>query len=158
AHGGAAARPQADRARAACGPGYAAERPPRTADRQEAQGLCKGRASPHGPEAEDPERGGLGMKRTAMDTSKGFYATGRRKNAVARVWMQAGSGVVLVNDRPMDAYFGRATSRMVLKQPLELTETDGKYDITVNVAGGGLAGQAEAIRHGITRALCDINK
>ena len=92
-----------------------------------------------------------------MEPSKAFYATGRRKNAVARVWMIAGSGKISVNERAMEDYFGRATSRMVVKQPLELTETDGKYDIRVNVDGGGLAGQADAIKHGITRALCSVD-
>lgn len=92
-----------------------------------------------------------------MDIAKAFYATGRRKHAVARVWMLPGTGKISVNERPMDAYFGRATSRMVLKQPLEVTETDGRYDIVVNVQGGGLAGQADAIKHGISRALCSIN-
>jgi small subunit ribosomal protein S9 len=92
-----------------------------------------------------------------MDMTKAFYATGRRKNAVARVWMAQGSGKITINDRPMDNYFGRATSRMVVMQPLELTETGGRYDVYVNVCGGGLAGQADAVKHGITRALCKIN-
>ena len=92
-----------------------------------------------------------------MEQAKAFYATGRRKHAVARVWMAPGTGAIVVNERPMEAYFGRATSRMVVKQPLELTQTDGQYDIRVNVIGGGLAGQADAIKHGITRALCIIN-
>jgi small subunit ribosomal protein S9 len=92
-----------------------------------------------------------------MDTDKAFYATGRRKEAVARVWMTPGAGQIMVNGRPMETYFGRATSRMVVMQPLELTETGGRYDIRVNVTGGGLAGQADAIKHGITRALCKIN-
>ena len=92
-----------------------------------------------------------------MAETKAFYATGRRKHAVARVWMTPGSGAIMVNQRPMETYFGRATSRMVVKQPLELTETDGQYDIRINVTGGGLAGQADAIKHGITRALCSIN-
>jgi small subunit ribosomal protein S9 len=92
-----------------------------------------------------------------MDMTKAFYATGRRKNAVARVWMAQGTGKITINDRPMDNYFGRATSRMVVMQPLELTETGGRYDVYVNVCGGGLAGQADAVKHGITRALCKIN-
>ena len=86
-----------------------------------------------------------------------FYATGRRKTAVARVWMSPGTGAIMINRRDVDNYFGRATSKMVLRQPLEATETVGRYDIRVNVKGGGLAGQAEAIRHGITRALMLIN-
>jgi small subunit ribosomal protein S9 len=86
-----------------------------------------------------------------------FYATGRRKTAIARVWMTPGSGAVTINNRDMDTYFGRATSKMILRQPLEATETLGRYDIFVNVHGGGMTGQAEAIRHGITRALMAIS-
>ena len=86
-----------------------------------------------------------------------FYATGRRKQAVARVWMMPGSGKILINRRDIDDYFGRATSKMVLRQPLELTETINRYDIFVNVAGGGLSGQADAIQLGITRSLMKIN-
>ena len=86
-----------------------------------------------------------------------FYATGRRKRAVARVWMMPGSGAVQINHRDIDDYFGRATSKMILRQPLELTETIGRYDLHVNVSGGGLSGQADAIQHGITRALLKLN-
>jgi small subunit ribosomal protein S9 len=86
-----------------------------------------------------------------------FYSTGRRKQAVARVWMMPGSGKILINRRDIDDYFGRATSKMVLRQPLELTETINRYDIFVNVAGGGLSGQADAIQLGITRSLMKIN-
>jgi small subunit ribosomal protein S9 len=89
--------------------------------------------------------------------SQSFYATGRRKTAIARVWMTPGSGAITINKRDIDNYFGRPTSKMVLRQPLEATESVGKYDIQVNVCGGGLQGQAEAIRHGITRALMLIN-
>ena len=86
-----------------------------------------------------------------------FYATGRRKCAVARVWLMPGSGKVEINHRDIDVYFGRATSKMILRQPLELTETHGRYDLYVNVTGGGLSGQADAIQLGITRALMKIN-
>jgi small subunit ribosomal protein S9 len=86
-----------------------------------------------------------------------FYSTGRRKHAVARVWMMPGSGKIMINHRELDDYFGRATSKMILRQPLELTETVNRYDIYVNVAGGGLSGQADAIQHGITRSLMKIN-
>jgi small subunit ribosomal protein S9 len=89
--------------------------------------------------------------------SQSFYATGRRKTAIARVWLTPGSGAITINKRDIDNYFGRPTSKMVLRQPLEATESVGKYDIQVNVCGGGLQGQAEAIRHGITRALMLIN-
>ena len=92
------------------------------------------------------------------DLSHAFYATGRRKCAIARVWMMPGTGEITVNHRTLDEYFGRATLRMVVRQPLELTETATRYDVVVNVAGGGLAGQADAIRHGISRALCRINE
>ena len=86
-----------------------------------------------------------------------FYSTGRRKRAVARVWMMPGTGNIAINRREIDDYFGRATSKMILRQPLELTETLGRYDIYVNVSGGGLSGQAEAIRLGVTRSLMKIN-
>jgi small subunit ribosomal protein S9 len=91
------------------------------------------------------------------DTQKSTYATGRRKHAVARVWLQPGNGKVEINERTLEEYFGRETSRMVFRQPLELTETTGRFDIFVNVAGGGLSGQADAIRHGISRALIKID-
>jgi small subunit ribosomal protein S9 len=88
---------------------------------------------------------------------KAFYATGRRKTSIARVWMTTGSGQIIINRRDIDNYFGRPTSKMVLRQPLEATETMGRYDVFVNVRGGGSQGQAEAIRHGITRALMLIS-
>ena len=87
----------------------------------------------------------------------GYYATGRRKEATARVWLKAGTGIITVNGRELNAYFGRETSKMVLNQPLEILEQKGKVDVTVNVKGGGLSGQAGAIRHGISRALCSFN-
>ena len=91
------------------------------------------------------------------DPQKSIYATGRRKEAVARVWIQPGSGKVEINRRTLDGYFGRETSRMVFRQPLELTETTARLDVFVNVAGGGLSGQADAIRHGISRALTKLD-
>ena len=90
------------------------------------------------------------------DVSKATYATGRRKHAVARVWLQPGSGKIAINDRSLEEYFGRETSRMVFRQALELTETYGQFDVFVNVRGGGLSGQADAIRHGISRSLIKI--
>ena len=93
----------------------------------------------------------------AIHTDRGFYATGRRKEATARVWLKPGAGEVQVNGRAMADYFGRETSKMVINQPLEVVEQQGKLDITVNVVGGGLSGQAGAIRHGIARALCALN-
>lgn len=82
-----------------------------------------------------------------------FYATGRRKSSVARVWIKPGSGEIIVNKRPLDEYFGRETSKMVVRQPFELTDNSGKFDVYINVSGGGASGQAGAIKHGITRAL-----
>jgi small subunit ribosomal protein S9 len=92
-----------------------------------------------------------------MARTEVYYATGRRKTAIARVWLTPGSGAIKINKREIDNYFGRATSKMVIRQPLEATETIGRYDVSVNVCGGGLAGQAGAIRHGITRALMELN-
>jgi small subunit ribosomal protein S9 len=93
----------------------------------------------------------------SINPENGFYATGRRKEATARVWLKAGDGAVTVNGRDINNYFGRETSKMVLFQPLEVLEQKGKVDLTVNVKGGGLSGQAGAIRHGIARALCAFN-
>jgi small subunit ribosomal protein S9 len=91
------------------------------------------------------------------DEKQGWYATGKRKSAIARVWLRPGNGTVTINRRTMDDYFGRAVLKMILQEPFELTETRGKYDVLVNVVGGGLAGQAGAIRHGITRALLQVD-
>ena len=85
------------------------------------------------------------------------YGTGRRKSAVARVFIKPGKGEIIVNDKPIDVFFSRETGRMVVRQPLELTDTVGKFDIMVNVSGGGESGQAGAVRHGITRALIDYD-
>ena len=92
-----------------------------------------------------------------MSTSM-IYATGRRKTAIARVWMSPGKGEVRINKRDIEDYFGRATSKMVVRQPFEATDNVGKFDVSVNVRGGGLAGQAEAIRHGITRGLMKVDE
>ena len=86
-----------------------------------------------------------------------YYATGKRKTSIARVWMKPGTGEIVINKRPMDIFFGRETSKMVVHQPLELTDNMGKFDIFVNVAGGGISGQAGAIKHGITKALLEVN-
>ena len=85
------------------------------------------------------------------------YGTGRRKNAVARVFMKPGKGQITVNDKPVDIFFSRETGRMIVRQPLELTNHVQTFDIMVNVAGGGESGQAGAVRHGITRALIDYD-
>lgn len=86
-----------------------------------------------------------------------FYATGKRKTSIARVWMKPGTGEITVNQRPLDVFFGRETSKMVVRQPLELTDNIGKFDISVNVVGGGVSGQAGAIKHGITKALLEVD-
>ena len=85
------------------------------------------------------------------------YGTGRRKSAVARVFIKPGKGDIVVNDKPVDVFFSRETGRMVVRQPLVLTEMLDKFDIMVNVFGGGESGQAGAVRHGITRALIDYD-
>ena len=85
------------------------------------------------------------------------YGTGRRKSAVARVYLKPGKGDIVVNGKPVDEFFSRETGRMVVRQPLEVTENAGRFDIKVNVTGGGESGQAGAVRHGITRALIDYD-
>ena len=86
-----------------------------------------------------------------------YYGTGRRKTAVARVFMKSGNGKFVVNEKPVDEFFSRETGRMVVRQPLELTQNTGTFDIMVNVRGGGESGQAGAVRHGITRALIEYD-
>ena len=86
-----------------------------------------------------------------------YYGTGRRKTSTARVYLRPGGGDVKVNRKPFETYFPNETLRMIIRQPLNLTETTNKFDVLVNVAGGGPAGQAGAIRHGITRALIEYN-
>ncbi|MEX0622312.1 30S ribosomal protein S9 [Saccharospirillum sp.] len=88
-----------------------------------------------------------------MTAIQQYYGTGRRKTSAARVYLRPGTGQISVNKRPLDVYFGRETSRMIVRQPLELVELTDKFDIIISVAGGGANGQAGAIRHGITRAL-----
>ena len=85
------------------------------------------------------------------------YGTGRRKSSVARVFLKSGKGNIVVNDKPADEYFSRVTSRMILRQPLALTDNESSFDIMVNVVGGGESGQSGAVRHGITRALIDYD-
>ena len=88
-----------------------------------------------------------------------YYGTGRRKSSKARVFLNpVGSGQILVNNRPLDAYFGRETARMIVRQPLDLLDVNGKFDLKVSVRGGGSFGQAGAIRHGITRALMNYDE
>lgn len=87
-----------------------------------------------------------------------WYGTGRRKSSAARVYLRPGSGSITVNKQPLDVYFGRETARMIVRQPLALTELDSRFDITVSVKGGGGSGQAGAVRHGITRALMEYDE
>jgi small subunit ribosomal protein S9 len=89
---------------------------------------------------------------------KTFYATGRRKSSTARVWLKPGEGRITINNRDLNTYFGLETAKMVIFQPLELTGTLGQFDISVNVQGGGIKGQAGAIRHGITRGLLAVKE
>ncbi|GIW40137.1 MAG: 30S ribosomal protein S9 [Candidatus Binatia bacterium] len=86
-----------------------------------------------------------------------YQATGKRKTAVARVRLLPGAGKIVVNDRPLEEYFGRLTSRMIVQQPFEVTGTGGQYDVFVDVHGGGVSAQASAIRHGIARALIEAD-
>jgi small subunit ribosomal protein S9 len=92
-----------------------------------------------------------------MEKQNTYYATGRRKTAVARTWLKPGKGEIIINNRPIDEYFGFGAARQVLIQPLLVTQTEGEYDINVHVKGGGILGQAGAARHGITRVLFQVN-
>jgi small subunit ribosomal protein S9 len=87
-----------------------------------------------------------------------YYGTGRRKTSTARVFLSAGQGNIVVNDRPLDVYFGREVARMIVRQPLELVGLGDKFDVLVTVKGGGSFGQAGAIRHGLTRALMEYDE
>jgi small subunit ribosomal protein S9 len=93
---------------------------------------------------------------SAVSVSR-YYATGKRKNSIARVWMMPGSGKVIINDKPMDQYFGRDVLKMIIRQPFEVTGTVDKFDVMVSVLGGGNSGQAGAIRHGISKALLAVD-
>jgi small subunit ribosomal protein S9 len=87
-----------------------------------------------------------------------YYGTGRRKTSAARVYLRPGTGSITINNRPIDQFFGRETARMIVRQPLVVSQLESKFDIHVNVRGGGTTGQAGAIRHGITRALMDYDE
>ena len=87
-----------------------------------------------------------------------FYGTGRRKTSTARVFLKPGGGDITVNNRPLDTFFGRKTARMIVRQPLELMNMTGQFDVNVTVKGGGTTGQAGAIRHGLTRALMQFDE
>jgi small subunit ribosomal protein S9 len=92
-----------------------------------------------------------------MEQENTYYATGRRKTAIARTWIKPGSGEIVINNRPMEEYFPIETIRTDMIQPFKLTNTFGSYDVRATVVGGGIAGQADAVRHGITRALVIVN-
>ena len=102
-------------------------------------------AAPAAPEAPKHER--------KVDAQGRAYATGKRKDAVARVWIKPGGGQIVVNQRPVEQYFARPVLRMILQQPLHVANRAGQYDIVVSVVGGGLSGQAGAVRHGLAKAL-----
>jgi small subunit ribosomal protein S9 len=89
--------------------------------------------------------------------AESYYGTGKRKSSIARTWLKPGKGIITINDRTIEDYFGRETAKMVVEQPFVLTDTYGNFDVKVNVSGGGISGQAAAIRHGITRALLKFN-
>jgi small subunit ribosomal protein S9 len=91
-----------------------------------------------------------------LDKQGRAYATGKRKDAVARVWIRPGTGKIVVNTRPVEVYFARPVLRMILQQPLAIAQRHGQYDLTVTVAGGGLSGQAGAVRHGLAKALTNF--
>ena len=91
-----------------------------------------------------------------LDKHGRAYATGKRKDAVARVWIKPGTGTITVNERPVDVYFARPVLRMILQQPLQVVNRAGQFDIVVTVAGGGLSGQAGAVRHGVSKALTNF--
>ena len=93
-----------------------------------------------------------------MATADTYYGTGRRKSSTARVFITSGKGEISINKRPLDVFFGRETARMIVRQPLVLAEMEGKLDINVTVTGGGISGQAGAIRHGLTRALMQYDE
>lgn len=92
-----------------------------------------------------------------MDNQNTFYATGKRKSAIAKTWLTPGSGQITVNKKPLDEYFRLDTAKMLLAQPFVITNTSGEYDVKIKVLGGGVTGQANAIRHGITKALILAN-
>jgi small subunit ribosomal protein S9 len=93
-----------------------------------------------------------------MAATQTYYGTGRRKTSTARVHLKKGTGKITVNDRPIEEFFGRETGRMIVRQPLELVEMTHQFDVNASVEGGGITGQAGAIRHGITRALMEYDE
>jgi small subunit ribosomal protein S9 len=92
-----------------------------------------------------------------LATQARYYATGHRKNAVAKVWISPGAGNITINDRPSNEYLGRKTLEMLIRQPMVITQVEGKFDVKVSANGGGISGQAGAIRHGISKALLEVD-
>ena len=111
----------------------------------------EGKASANAAKAEAPAQAALPEPK--LDAQGRAYATGRRKNAIARVWIKPGAGRVTVNGRDIEVYFARPVLRMIINQPFDVAQRDGQYDVVCTVTGGGLSGQAGAVRHGISRAL-----
>lgn len=118
-----------------------------TTTHQDAEGSDEAPAAPVQPQAETP------LREQQLDKHGRAYATGRRKDAVARVWLKPGSGKIVVNGREQETYFARPTLRLVINQPFEVAERKDQYDVEATVIGGGLSGQAGAVKHGIAQAL-----
>jgi len=117
-------------------------------------GALAGGEAPAAPEAQAPVKSTLAVLREQeLDAQGRAYATGRRKDAVARVWLKPGSGKIVVNGRDQEVYFARPTLRLVINQVFDIAERAGQYDVVATVKGGGLSGQAGAVRHGISQAL-----
>ncbi|QZD87018.1 30S ribosomal protein S9 [Qipengyuania psychrotolerans] len=109
--------------------------------------------APEGDSAEIAAKADVPLREQELDSQGRAYATGRRKDAKARVWLKPGTGKIIVNGREQEVYFARPTLRLVLDQPFAITERQGQYDIVATVKGGGLSGQAGAVKHGISQAL-----
>ncbi|HEU4650550.1 MAG TPA: 30S ribosomal protein S9 [Croceibacterium sp.] len=117
-------------------------------------GTLAGAEAPTAPEAQAPVKSTLAVLREQeLDAQGRAYATGRRKDAVARVWIKPGSGKIVVNGREQEVYFARPSLRLVINQPFDVAERSGQYDVVATVKGGGLSGQAGAVKHGIAQAL-----
>ena len=110
-------------------------------------------ATPEGEAPAAPEAPTMPLREQELDAYGRAYATGRRKDAVARVWLKPGTGKVTINGRDQEVYFARPTLRLVINQPFQIADRDGQYDVVATVSGGGLSGQAGAVKHGISQAL-----
>ncbi len=123
------------------------------ADLTELKELTEGTAIETGAVSETPAQPAAPLREQELDQHGRAYATGRRKDAVARVWVKPGTGKITVNGRDQEVYFARPTLRLVINQPFTVTEREGQYDVVCTVKGGGLSGQAGAVKHGISQAL-----